>query len=355
MEAAECVICHKTVDPVAGMFQDYWRFEGVYGRRKEGWFTDMFPAGYEGEDMQAEERWRSLQWLGERAAKDPRFAVAMVEHVVYLLTGRKALTPPKDIADPLFTARRRAYLAQRRQIETIAENFAKNGFNLKSAIKDWILSDFYRADGLATAAAKPERRAELDDIGLMRMLAPEQVERKVAAIFGKPWGRLRYDDGGLGLLYGGIDSKEVTERAADPSGAMGAIQRILANDVACKQTALDFTRPRDQRLFFRHVEPDTLPGSSPEADAAILRTIIHLHQRVLGRDDAPEAPEVARTRYLFTSILSDAAGRKDLDERENYHCRRGLPDENYPDPHYTVRAWRAVMTYLLRQREFLYE
>ena len=26
-----------------------------------------------------------------------------------------------------------------------------------------------------------------------------------------------------------------------------------------------------------------------------------------------------------------------------------------PDPHYTVRAWRAVVTYLLRQEEFLYE
>ena len=26
-----------------------------------------------------------------------------------------------------------------------------------------------------------------------------------------------------------------------------------------------------------------------------------------------------------------------------------------PDPHYTIRAWRAVVTYLLRQQEFLYE
>ena len=33
------------------------------------------------------------------------------------------------------------------------------------------MSDFYRADGLATATANPERRAELEDIGLARMLA----------------------------------------------------------------------------------------------------------------------------------------------------------------------------------------
>ena len=59
----------------------------------------------------------------------------------------------------------------------------------------------------------PSRRAELDDVGLVRMLAPEQVERKVAAVFGQPWGKLQDQ---LAMLYGGIDSKEVTERAADP-------------------------------------------------------------------------------------------------------------------------------------------
>ncbi len=355
MQAAECVVCHKTVDPVAGLFQDYWKFEGVYGRRKEGWFKDMFPAGYEGEELPPQERWRSLQWLGERTAKDPRFAVAMVEHVCYLLTGRKVLPPPKDLEDPLYAARRRAWHEQRKQIESIAARFAQTGFNLKSVFKDWIASDFYRVDGLATAAGSPARRAELEDIGLMRMLSPEQVERKIAAIFGKPWGHL---DDQMAMLYGGIDSNEVTERAADPSGAMGAIQRILSNDVACKQTALDFTRPAAERLLFPHVEPDDLPGTSPEVDAKIRRTIVHLQERVLGRVDAPESPEVERAFQLFAGIVRDAAGRKDLDKREAYSCRRDLPESlagNFADPHYTVRAWRAVLTFLLRQREFLYE
>ncbi len=304
MQASECVVCHKTLDPVAGLFQDYWKFEGVYGRRKGGWFKDMFAPGFEGEDLPASERWRALQWLGERTAKDPRFAVAMVEHVVYLLTGRKALLPPKDPDDPLFAARRRAYLAQRKQIEAIAARFAKDGFNLKSVFKDWIASDFYRADGLASVAANPQRKAELDDIGLARMLAPEQVERKVAAVFGQPWGKL---NGQLAMLYGAIDSKEVTERAADPSGAMGAIQRILANDVACRQTALDFSRPPAERKLFPNIEPDVVPGASDEEDAKIRKAIVYLHQRVLGRDDAEDSAEVRRTFKLFASIVADAA------------------------------------------------
>src|SRR5439155_3823574 len=115
--------------------------------------------------------------------------------------------------------------------------FAKSGSNLKGVFKDWIVSDFYRADGVATAVNNPQRRAELDDVGVCRMLSPEQVERKVNAIFGQRWGKLQDQ---LAVLYGGIDSKEVTERATDPSGAMGAIQRIMANDVACKHTLRDF-------------------------------------------------------------------------------------------------------------------
>ena len=351
MQAPECVVCHKTLDPVAGMFQDYWDFEETYGRRKGGWFTDMFGAGYEGEDLPADQRWRALQWLGERTAKDPRFAVAMVEHVYYILTGRKVLQPPKDLEDPLYAARRRAYAEQRRQVEAIAVRFAGAGFNLKGVFKDWVASDFYCADGLASAAADPKRRAELDDVGVARMLSPEQVERKVAAVFGEPWGQL---DDQLAMLYGGIDSMEVTERAADPSGAMGAIQRILANDVTLKHTARDFSRPPADRRLFPKIEPDVVPGTSPEADEKVRRAIVHLHRLLLGRDDAPDSPEVGRTFELFAGVVADAAARGNIEPQEIWSGRQNLL-KPVPDPKYTVRAWRAVLTYLLRRPEFLYE
>lgn len=351
MQASECAICHKTLDPVAGLFQDYWRFEGVYGKRKGGWFTDMFGPGFEGEDLPPAERWRSLQWLGERTVKDPRFAVAMVEHAYYLMTGRRPLLPPKDVDDPLFGARRRAYEAQRSQIEASATRFAKNNFNFKQVIKELAVTDFYRADGVATAELKPERRMELDDLGVVRMLSPEQLERKVGAVFGRPWGRLNEQ---MAMLYGGIDSKEVTERASDPSGAMGAIQRIMANDVACRNVALDFSRPPERRLLFPAIEPDVVPGT-PEGDQSIRATIVHLHRRILGRDDTADSPEVERTYQLFAGIVADAAAKeKGFEKQETYSCRQNL-EKPVPDPKYTVRAWRAVVTYLLRRPEFLYE
>jgi len=352
MEASECVVCHKTLDPVAGLFQDYWRFAdaGVYGKRKGGWFTDMFGPGFEGETMPAAERWRALQWLGERTVKDSRFSVAMTEHVYYILTGRKVLLPPKDLEDPLYPAKLRAYREQRRQTEAIAERFSKTGFNLKSVFKDWIVSDFYRVDGLATAIKEPCRLAELDDIGLMRMLSPEQIERKVGAVFGEKWNRL---NGEMAMLYGGIDSKEVTDRATDPSGAMGAIQRILSNDVACKNVARDFARPAAERKLFTGIEPSVIPGASAEGDNQIRKTIASLHEKILGRYDAVDSTEVERTFKLFAAIVKDAKEAKGVDKRENYSCRQGGAVTD--DPNYTIRAWRAVVTYLLRRSEFLYE
>jgi hypothetical protein len=357
MEAAECVVCHRTLDPVAGLFQDYWKFadQGVYGKRKGGWFKDMFGPGFEGEDLPPSDRWRSLQWLGEHTAKDPRFAVAMTEHVYYILTGRKTLLPPKDIDDPIYPAKVRAYREQKRVVEEIAAKFAKGGFNLKNVFKDWVVSDFYRADGIATAMKEPCRRAELDDIGLVRMLAPEQLERKIAAVFGEKWNRLQ---GEMAALYGGIDSKEVTERAADPSGAMGAIQRIMSNDVACKNVARDFKLPAKERRFFSRVDPETLPGNSADSDRAIRQTMVHLHETILGRYDAEDSAEVERAFKLFAGIVSDAKGKKGIDNQEIYHCRQGNKDTTgaaIKDPYYTIRAWRGVVTYLLRRGEFLYE
>ncbi len=352
MQAPECVVCHKGLDPVAGLFQDFYSFEGVYGPRKEGWFKDMFGPGFDGEELPAEERWRALAWLGERTAHDPRFATTMVEHVYYLLTGRKALLPPKGLDDPLFEAKQRAYLAQRHEVERIATQFAKASFNLKVVFKEWVASPFYRIDGITSAAANPQRSAELADLGLARILSPEQLERKIVAIFGKPWGRLK--DEQFAMLYGGIDSKEVTERASDPSGAMGAIQRIMANEVACKNVPADFAADPSARRLFPEIEADAKPGASAEIDDRIHRAIAHLHELILGRNDPPESGEVQRTFNLFAGVLEDAQLQQGIEPLENYACRV-VGEARVKDKDYTLRAWRGVVTYLLRQRDFLYE
>jgi hypothetical protein len=349
MQAPDCVVCHRTIDPVSSIFQDF-DFEGHVIPRKDGWYTDMFQAGFEGEQMPVSERWRAPQWLAERTVKDPRFATAMVEHVYYILFGRKVLQAPDDIEDPLFLSRRRAYLIQRQMINDVAARFAASGFNLKTAFKAMVSTEFYRCDGLAMVAERPERKAELDDAGIVRLLSPEQLERKIEAIFGKRWGRL---EGEMKILYGGIDSISVTERNADPSGAMGAIQRIMANDVACVNVGRDFHLEASQRKLFAGIAPSVLPGDNM-SDAQIRQTIVFLNQKILGQELPADHPEVERTFQLWTGILADAEAQGSISPRESWYC--GGRDEFYvDDPHYTIRAWRGVVTYLLRHHEFLYE
>jgi hypothetical protein len=213
MQAADCVICHKTIDPVAGLFQDF-NFQGELGPRKEGWYEDMFPSGFEGEDLPAGERWRAVQWLAERTVRDARFPLAMVEHVYFILLGRKALQPPEDIDDPAFGGKRRAYLEQRRMIQAVAARLTASNFNLKEAFKAIVSTEFYRADGVVSATEHPQRLAELDDVGVVRLITPEQMERKLHAIFGKRWGRFQEE---FKILYGGIDSithRDRTKRRA---------------------------------------------------------------------------------------------------------------------------------------------
>jgi hypothetical protein len=83
-----------------------------------------------------------------------------------------------------------------------------------------------------------------------------------------------------------------------------------------------------------------------------------LHEAILGRYDAEDSAEATRTFKLFAGIVDDAKGKKGIDKQEIYHCRSGNRDASgsaVKDPQYTVRAWRGVMTYLLRRSEFLYE
>ena len=132
----------------------------------------------------------------------------------------------------------------------------------------------------------------------------------------------------------------------------------MSNDVACKHVAKDFKLPAEKRNLFPAVEPDVIPGASAEGDKAIRQAISHLHQKVLGRYDAADSDEVQRTFELFAGIVQDAKDQKGLEKQESYYCRPGnrdAPGAAVADPHYTIRAWRAVVTYLLRRSEFLYE
>ena len=130
------------------------------------------------------------------------------------------------------------------------------------------------------------------------------------AVFGERWGRLNDQ---LAMLYGGIDSKEVTERATDPSGAMGAIQRILANDVACKHIAA-------------RLRPQAAPsaGCSPASSRTCARRLAR-GRRADPQGDRPPArarPRPRRRRRLRGGRAHVRAVRRHRRRREGAEGHR---------------------------------
>jgi hypothetical protein len=343
MEAPDCVTCHRIIDPVAGLFRD---FDNVGDFSSDDtWHTDMFSPGWGTEGIEESDRWRSLQWLSERAAVDDRFPVAMTEHVYYILTQDSVLLPPSE-SESHFSARRRGYDAQREAIYDAARAFRESGFNLKEIFRSLIHSKFYRSVGVATPITTGDRQVELGVLGLGTMLTPEQLQRKLRAIFGSaielPLGEVYYG------LYGGVDYKQVIERPSIPNGVMGALMRWMASSISCAEVPRWLTgEGRGEHDLFVHVDADT-------RDETRLRdNIVHLHGLILGQHLQRNDPEIDRSLGLFERVVAAGESRVSSGEEDHrlvYNCRRYLATEP-DDSDYVIRGWQALVTYLLRRPE----
>ena len=202
-------------------------------------------------------------------------------------------------------------------------------------------------------------------------------------------------------LLGGIDSGDTTHRAESVSPTMHAANEYMAGLLACRVATFEFTKPPAQRRLLAAVEQDTTPfairTSDTEASTAIaaneakIREAIRaLHWRLLGEDLAADSEEVSRTYGFFVDVWKDlekadvtkaagAAGKAlangrcqanvDYDKAPvknasgNYEYPKLNPrTEPYAygmvltrDDNYTIRAWQAVLTYLLSDYRFNHE
>lgn len=375
MNDSQCAGCHAVMDPVAGSFQN-WDTSGAYVP-PDSWFENMRAPGFGTEEIPAEERANSLPWLAQRLTNDDRFGVAM-SHIVYQgLTGLAPLKLPGVNVEPEQAAAGvRAFEAQQAFFDRAAKEFRENGHDLRILVKHVVRSPWFRAVN-TDGALDGQRAAELDQLGMGTRLSPEQLSRKILATTGLPWrAGLRNNDylidiNQYRILYGGIDFDDVTERLDGMNGMMFAVQDLMANDMSCKVTAYDFAFETGERLLFPHVELSYTPRDEngfdvPQAQEAIRRNIQHLHARLLGEELALDDPEIDATYALFEATWTE--GQEKLAEGElstslAWQCRgrtefwTQTPFENpvNSDPDYTVRAWQAVLTYLLLDYRFVVE
>lgn len=370
LNATTCTVCHKLIDPVAGGFrgyddQNYERFDP-----KAEWYGDMFEPGFGGVGMDPTYYDKGLQWLAAEMAKDNRFAIGAVQTVYKGLTGHEPLSYPRDNTDESFAAKVEGWQAQDAFFRKTAEAFTKGGYNFKSIVKAVIKSPYYRA-----VHGSPVNLFEQQDMGTGRLLTPEMLNRKIAAVTGYRWRKpfewerphdwLEED---YKMLYGGIDSFDVPTRLTVPNSLISSVGQVMANEMACRLTAFDFTkRDKAARHLFTKIDPEEMPESAGHtvdgAVANIKANIQYLHEILLDEKLELGDPEIERTYQLFLDTWHELsqAGDKGLvfqcSGRVDPETGKELPKEEQvtDDPNFTIRSWMAVTTYLLSDWRFLYQ
>jgi hypothetical protein len=316
--------------------------------------------------MPAEDYDRSLQWIADRLIQDEnKFALSAVYTMYTGLTGAEPLVQPLDPTMPFYLEQVRAFDAQDYSFKQIAKLFEDSNYDLRVLIKALVKTPWFRATN-TDGELSDERWVELEAMGSARILPPEALDRKLTATVGFQWRRdgapaLMSEDNYF-LFFGGIDSVNTTNRQTDINGIMNNVAERMSNEVACAATAYDFTKAPEDRLLFPYVEP----ADGLDNTAAIRDNIRYLHAHVLGEWLDENDPELERTFQLFQDVLQDGQARLDAGETGNNlrnQCQATtdrvtgdpIPNALTADPDYTVRAWMAVMTYMLGDYRVLFE
>ncbi len=373
----QCVVCHAVMDPIAGAWSAYdsGDQERLFPERAPP--ANVFDPGYGEEVMPPDPSGGRLAWLAKQIAADPRFPLAIARLTFEMVTGRAPIEHPRDATALRYAADEQAWADFDRHMTDATAAFVASKLDYRTLVVELLMGPYFRAEAMHAIddeGISPEREEELAKVGTARLLTPELLDKKIAATAGVPWQKSdknRYLLTDFKILYGGIDSDRVTERLVVPNGVMAAVQERMANEVACAATAWDFTKDQGSRLLFPMVaiedQPTTAGGDEiPAAIERIKANIVHLHDRLLGETLAPGDAEIERTYGLFREVLE--AGRAAViakTEGEGLRCNAkkdpftgvDLPEARRVerDPNYTVRAWLAVMSYLLSDYRYLYE
>ena len=243
-------------------------------QRGDTWYRDMRVPGFGGKT--APDSKNSVQWLAKRIVADDRFAEAAVTFWWPAIMGSEVAEPPEDEEDPDFEGLLLAANAQGAEAERLARGF-RSGFaggspyNLKDLLVELVLSKWFRADTVEDT--DPVRRVALHDAGARRLLTPEELSRKTAALTGVEWGRTigincwpecerRPSEltGDFRLLYGGIDSGGITERARDITSVMAGVAQRYAVQSSCLIVMRDlYLLPDADRRLFAGIDPNVTP------------------------------------------------------------------------------------------------
>ncbi|QYJ89857.1 LamG-like jellyroll fold domain-containing protein [Shewanella halotolerans] len=246
-----CTGCHQVMDPVASSFQHWAGSEYVWTMPTIPWDNKYWPQneilapGFNGKLSPSyfDPDVSPLQWLMGEAIQDSRFALSVVRTLFEPVTGYPLLAKPLETDSDTSKSR---YAAQQQDINSLATGFSEGNFDLRALVKDLLLSDYALRDNAFG--------------GSRLLLTPEQLARKVTAVFGQDWEEGVYfdwlEEQGTQLMYGGIDHLSVLDRQRVLSGTAATVQSWLANDFACQIVPQQLAQTADQRLIAMGLDPE---------------------------------------------------------------------------------------------------
>ena len=353
MNNPACTVCHAVMDPLAGTFQNYGD-EGFYRNSPGGmdalpatykhpqwfdedaepsdyqdgdtWFRDMREPGLG--DLVAPDASNSLAWAAQQIVADPRFASAAVKFWWPALMGDSLLDNPQVSTDQDFDARLAAFEEQDAYIGTLAQDFAVGinegaTFNMRDLLTELIMSPWFRGQG--APSANPGPAFDVIGAGGRRLLTPDELDRKTAALIGWRWDESEneYEIDGIwtslvdrfSAYYGGVDHNGIQTRARALTSLMANVAERHAINMACPAVVIDFERPDSERMLFDGIAASMTPLTEAGATHTITADVFDTAQTfTLSTDMA--AGETSLVIY-FANDWYDAEA--DPDDRNVIH------------------------------------
>ncbi|MCG8415984.1 MAG: DUF1588 domain-containing protein, partial [Pseudomonadales bacterium] len=321
-----CTVCHTTLDPVAGAFQNYsddgfYRVEGLdsldefYKYPEDGtvspyiegdtWYRDMREPGIFGNNAPHSDN--SVQWLADQIVNDPGFASAAVKFWWPAVIGTEVLGAPEVATDGDYQAQLDAFNAQNQTIQELAASFSSNGLLLKDLLVEMMMTPWFRGAGLDASSQTSQLLAahEQAEFGSEKLLTPERLQTKTHVLTGFNWNAFQDEFYGevitgfgdiYGLFYGGTNSSSITERARVMTPLMSTVAMSHALESACPIVLKEFILPSNQRLLFEGIEDSVTPENG---EAEIRQKLVQLHERLLGKTYASNSEEINAAYQLF--------------------------------------------------------
>ena len=386
-------------DEQADAALDAW-LPGPFYRRGDTWYRDMLEPGLAGAG--APQDTDSLQWLARSMVADQRFAEAAVKFWWPAIMGSDMVEPPAA-GDPAFAARLSASNGHAEELRRLANGF-RNGFrgrrayDLKDLLTEIVLSQWFRT--ATVPDSDPVRVGALATAGAKRLLTPEELSRKTQALAGFGWGRwvpqpgqapVNDNRGALSrpdeyaLLYGGIDSNGVIERAREITSVMAGVAQSHAVESSCPIVMREFYLIHaDRRRLFGGIDLDTPPDT--EAGSRQVRDkLVELYATLFAVETSPSSGEIRDAHAFFMDVHSRKTGGsfresgKSCDWASDQRFLDGIVDGafgpigdagthgwdwdridrhfdsiDWSDPHGVARTWTVVLAYLLMDFRYLY-